>query len=60
MFHEHLMTSCMCFQGMRDKTAVFKTRQNSRFSKRDKTADFKRDKTADFQNRTKQPIFKNT
>ena len=34
---------------MRDKTAVFKTGQNSRFSKRDKTADF--------QNRTKQPIF---
>ena len=35
---------------MRDKTADFKTRQNSRFSKRDKTADF--------QNETKQPIFK--
>ena len=35
---------------MRDKTADFKTRQNSRFSKRDKTADF--------QNGIKQPIFK--
>ena len=35
---------------MRDKTSDFKTRQNSRFSKRDKTADF--------QNGTKQPIFK--
>ena len=35
---------------MRDKTADFKTRQNSRFSKRDKTADF--------QHETKQPIFK--
>ena len=35
---------------MRDKTADFKTRQNSRFSKRDKTADFR--------NGTKQPIFR--
>ena len=35
---------------MRNKTADFKTRQNSRFSKRYKTADF--------QNGTKQPIFK--
>ena len=35
---------------MRDKTADFKMRQNSRFSKRDKTADF--------QNGTKQPILK--
>ena len=32
-----------------NKTADFETRQNSRFSKRDKTADF--------QNGTKQPIF---
>ena len=37
------------FVWMRDKTADFKTRQNSRFSKRRKTADF--------QNGTKQPIF---
>ena len=35
---------------MRDKTTDFKTRQNDRFSKRDKTPDF--------QNGTKQPIFK--
>ena len=37
-------------QRMRDKTADFRVRQNSRF--------WKRDKIADFDNETKQPILK--
>ena len=50
LFNTHFTWQLIWFTWMRDKTADFKTRQNSRFSKRDKTADF--------QNGTKQPIFK--
>ena len=57
LFYNALLTktnsfSCffLSFQWMRDKTADFRVRQNSRF--------WKRDKIADFDNETKPPILK--
>ena len=38
---------------MRDKTADFRTKQNSRFSKRDKTADFQNRQNSRFSKQNK-------